>query len=78
MFSKSVFPTFGSHYEPCQLVKHCSIYPISNTHGFSSIFIVHSDVWSLVSITSLFGFKYFFIFVDDYSRAMWVYLLKRK
>lgn len=44
----------------------------------STFFIVYSDVWGPSSIISLFGFKYFITFMDDYSRVTWVYLLKNK
>ena len=38
--------------------------------------LVHSDVWGPAPLESHDGFKYFVIFVDDYSRATWLYLLK--
>lgn len=41
-------------------------------------FIVHSNVWGLSLVTSLFEFKYVITFVDNYSRATWIYLLKSK
>ena len=39
---------------------------------------IHSDVWGPCPIDSLMGCRYFVIFVDDYSRTMWLYLLKPK
>ena len=38
--------------------------------------LVHSDVWGPCPIMSLIGFKYFIIFVDDFSRITWLYLMK--
>lgn len=38
--------------------------------------LVHSDVWGPAPVASLFGFCYFVIFIDDYFRAIWIYLLK--
>ena len=38
----------------------------------------HNDVWGPCSVESLTGCRYFVIFVDDYSRTMWLYLLKSK
>ena len=47
--------------------------------GSSSILeLVHSDVWGLSPLTSLLGFNYYIIFVDDYSRFTWLFLLKHK
>ena len=39
---------------------------------------VHSDVWGPTKITSLGGMHYFLTFVYDYSRKVWVYLIKNK
>ncbi|GKD41946.1 ribonuclease H-like domain-containing protein, partial [Tanacetum coccineum] len=40
--------------------------------------IVHLDVWEPYKITSKDGYKYFLTVVDDYSKAVWLYLLKGK
>ncbi|KAK8925796.1 hypothetical protein KSP39_PZI018370 [Platanthera zijinensis] len=37
---------------------------------------VHSDIWGPYKITSVFGYRYFVTFVDDYSRVTWLYLLR--
>ncbi|KAG8484503.1 hypothetical protein CXB51_023752 [Gossypium anomalum] len=39
---------------------------------------VHSDIWRPTKVASLGGMHYFVTFVDDYSRKVWVYLMKRK
>ena len=39
---------------------------------------IHSDVWGPCQVESLTGCRYFVIFVDDYSRTMWLHLLKSK
>ncbi|KAG8490001.1 hypothetical protein CXB51_016020 [Gossypium anomalum] len=39
---------------------------------------VHSDVWGPTKVASLGGMHYFVTFVNDYSRKIWVYLMKRK
>lgn len=39
--------------------------------------LVHSNVWQS-PVDSIFGFKYYVIFADDYSRYSWIYLLKFK
>ena len=40
--------------------------------------IVHSDVWGPSPITSLLGFNYYVIFVDDQTCFTWLFLLKHK
>ena len=40
--------------------------------------IVHSDVCGPMRTTSIGGGKYFVTFIDDFSRKMWVYILKSK
>jgi 5'-3' exoribonuclease 2 len=39
---------------------------------------IHSDVWGPSPIVSFGGSSYYVTFIDDYSRKVWVYLLKRK
>jgi hypothetical protein len=50
---------------------HCNI----STEPFA---IVHSDVWGPSLVVSLSVFRWFVIFIDDYSYITWVYLLKDK
>jgi Integrase core domain/GAG-pre-integrase domain len=40
--------------------------------------LVHSDVWGPAPIASYNEFKYFVTFIDDFSRATWLFLLKIK
>lgn len=35
-------------------------------------------MWSLSPITTLLGFRWFVIFIDDCTRMTWLYLLKHK
>ena len=39
---------------------------------------VHSDLWGQSPTISYGGEKYYVLFVDDFSRKVWVYVLKRK
>lgn len=40
--------------------------------------LIHLDLWGPYVVTSKDGFKYFLTIVDDYTRAVCVYLLKGK
>ncbi|GJV45376.1 ribonuclease H-like domain-containing protein [Tanacetum coccineum] len=40
--------------------------------------LVHLDVWGPYKVVSRDGFRYFLTIVDDFSRAIWVYMLKGK
>lgn len=78
-----MFPTlsFSSkfHCEPSEFAKHYrSIYLTSNKRSSVHFYLVHSYMWGPTPTVSFFGFRYFVTFVNDYSRATWVYLLKAK
>ncbi|GJT32897.1 putative RNA-directed DNA polymerase [Tanacetum coccineum] len=40
--------------------------------------LVHLDLWGPYKVTSRDGFRYFLTVVDDFSRAVWIFLLKNK
>lgn len=39
---------------------------------------VHSDIWGPARVPSLEWARYFITFIDDWSRKVWIYLLKHK
>lgn len=49
-------------------------FPISDSRATSRIEIIHCDIWGKNHTHSC-GASYFLTLVDDYSRAVWVYLL---
>jgi transposase InsO family protein len=49
---------------------------IHNTKG--TLNYVHTDVWRPTKVPSLGGKHYFFTFVDDFSKKIWVYNMKHK
>ena len=49
---------------------------IHNTKGILDY--IHTDVWGPTKAASLGGKHYFVTFVDDFSRRVWVYMLKSK
>ena len=66
------------HCETCHMSKATKLPLRSSLSRVFHLFeLVHSDVWGPTS-ESFDGYKYFITFVDDYSRATWLYLLKSK
>ena len=55
-------------------------YPLTKTPIVSNfvLVVVHSDVWGPAPLSSILGFSYYMIFVDDYTRFTWLFLLKHK
>ncbi|XP_078427688.1 DENN (AEX-3) domain-containing protein isoform X1 [Wolffia australiana] len=65
--------------ESCQFAKHKrTVFPVSNHRSSAAFECVHSDVWGPCSTTGLFQHRWFILFVDDFTRHTWVYLLKSK
>ena len=54
--------------------------PFNNSDFFSStpFDFVHSNIWGLALVPTEEGSKYFVIFVDDFSRYTWIYLLHHR
>ena len=63
----------------CQLGKQPAL-PFQNSESMSTeIFdLIHSDVWGPSSINCIGGSRYFIVFVDDYSRYSWVFLMRSR
>lgn len=51
-------------------------FPLSDNKSVSLGELVHLDLLGPYRVTSREGYKYFLTVVDDYSRAVWVYLVK--
>uniref|UniRef100_A0A803QJT0 Integrase catalytic domain-containing protein n=1 Tax=Cannabis sativa TaxID=3483 RepID=A0A803QJT0_CANSA len=63
----------------CQLGKsHTLPFPMSNGRANQPLALIHTDLWGPSHIASKEGFKYYIIFVDDFSRFSWIYPLKVK
>lgn len=50
----------------------------SESRAEDKLELVHSNLCGPMSITSLSGFLYYVIFIDDFSRKTWIYFLKSK
>ena len=65
--------------EPCVSGKHHrSHFPTSITRSDELLGLVHSDVCGKMNAQSLSGAEYFVAFIDDKTRYVWTYVLKRK
>ncbi|GJX29663.1 ribonuclease H-like domain-containing protein [Tanacetum coccineum] len=53
-------------------------FPLSDHKTSSLANLVHLDVWGPYKVTGRDGFRLFLTIVDDYSRAVWLFLLKGK
>ncbi|CAH9116635.1 unnamed protein product, partial [Cuscuta epithymum] len=83
-----LLPAFNSSSSQKKLNKACEVCPQakqardsfpSSTHKASGIIeLVHCDLWGPYKTPSTCDAIYFLTFVDDFSRAVWVYLLRDK
>ncbi|GJV82414.1 ribonuclease H-like domain-containing protein [Tanacetum coccineum] len=82
IFGKKLGFSKKDHLSPCDICHRAKQtrepFPLSDHKSKSVGDIVHCDVWGPYGVVSEDGFKYFLTIVDDYSRAVWVYLLKSK
>ncbi|GJR60066.1 ribonuclease H-like domain-containing protein [Tanacetum coccineum] len=66
-------------HEICQRTKQTrESFPLSDHKSKSLGDLVHLDLWGPYKVTSFEGFRFFLTVVDDYTRAVWVYLIKSK
>ncbi len=73
-------PTSSFVYEGCiEGKQHCKPFPSDGgMRATKPLEIVHSDVCGPMRTTSLGGARYFVTYIDNFSRKVWVYLLKSK
>ena len=65
--------------ESCIYGKQHRIKFASNTKQSEGILeLVHSDVWRLAFVSARDGARYLVTFIDDFSRRVWVYLIREK
>ncbi|KAK1417226.1 hypothetical protein QVD17_26351 [Tagetes erecta] len=64
---------------PCQLAKaHKLPFEANEKRASNPLDLVHCDLWGPSPIITNDGYKYYVVFVDDYSRFSWLYPLKTK
>ncbi|KAL2239399.1 UNVERIFIED_CONTAM: Retrovirus-related Pol polyprotein from transposon TNT 1-94 [Sesamum indicum] len=68
------------HCEHCVFgkQKRVSFLTTGRTPRKEKLELVHTDLWGPASVSSLGGSTYYMTFVDDSTRKVWVYFLKRK
>ena len=66
--------------ESCELNKHHRATYQSRVNNRSNFAfeLVHSDVWGPSRVPSIKDFRYFLLFVNDFSRMTWLYILKER
>jgi hypothetical protein len=66
-------------FKGCALGKNIKKpFPSNNNISKEILDLIHSNVCGLMPVKSLGGSLYYVIFIDDYSRKTWSYLLKTK
>lgn len=53
-------------------------FELSEHKANASFQLIHSDVWRPTFIPSIFGFRLYISFIDDFSKFTWIYPLKHK
>ncbi|CAH9128927.1 unnamed protein product, partial [Cuscuta epithymum] len=65
--------------EVCPQAKQaCDSFPISSNKASRILELIHCDLWGPYKTPSTCDAIYFMTLVDDYSRAVWIYLLRDK
>ncbi|CAJ2654890.1 unnamed protein product [Trifolium pratense] len=63
----------------CQTAKQPALSFNKSTLISASTFdLVHSDIWGPAPTPTMGGSRYFVIFIDDYSRFTWIYMMKNR
>ena len=82
LLKSSLNLTNVNHEGPCEVCHKAKQsrdpFPLSETKYTIFGQLIHLNVWGPYKVISREGFKYFLTIVDDYSRSVWVYMLKTK
>ncbi|CAL9021646.1 unnamed protein product, partial [Prunus brigantina] len=72
------FKVSNAFCKDCALSKSTKLSFLSNTtFAPSPFYLIHSDVW-MSPVNSSFGYRYYVLFTDDFSRYSWLYPMHRK
>jgi hypothetical protein len=65
--------------EVYSLAKHTKlIFCNSNSKSNENFELIHFDVWGPAPVTFYNEFRYFIIFIDNFLKIIWLYLMKNK
>lgn len=79
--SLSTSSTFSKDFvcDSCSYNKsHKLPFDVSTLKSHKPLDLVYSDVWGPAPISSYDGFRYYVIFVDHFTKYIWLYPLKQK
>ena len=63
----------------CQIAKQPALsFNKSTSFSTAPFELIHSDIWGPSPTPTMGGSRYFVIFVDDFTRYTWLYLLKHR
>ncbi|PKU71759.1 Retrovirus-related Pol polyprotein from transposon TNT 1-94 [Dendrobium catenatum] len=63
----------------CNMAKsHKQVFNKSFSVTTAPFDLLHTDVWGPASVPSVEGFRYYIVFVDDYTRFSWLYFMHTK
>ncbi|CAH9096007.1 unnamed protein product, partial [Cuscuta epithymum] len=69
----------NSFCDPCLRAKQTRLpFPKSTSKTTCCFELIHCDIWGSYRCDSTSGARYFLSIVDDFSRGVWVYLMKNK
>nr|GEY03184.1 ribonuclease H-like domain-containing protein [Tanacetum cinerariifolium] len=74
--------TKDSHVSPCDICHKAKQtrepFPFSDRQTTEIGELIHLDLWGPYKVVSKDSFRHFLTIVDDYTRAVWIYLIKTK
>ncbi|KAK3007603.1 hypothetical protein RJ639_013997 [Escallonia herrerae] len=74
-----VSPSLKTIYDVrCRAKHNRTVFPDSTSRAMDIFGLVHCDIWGPYRVSTISGTKYFLTIVDDYSRAVRVYLMHDK
>ncbi len=84
----NIFPYFSTSSNSKSVIEHCHHclagkmhqlpFPTSNKTVTSPFELIHADLWGLAPVIASNAFRFYLVFVDQFTKFTWVYLLKHK